>query len=35
MNLEQGKKQLVRSLQQLRQLNQGLQLVLQPNLSPA
>ncbi len=30
-----GKKQLARSLEQLRQLNKGLQLVLQPNLAPA
>ena len=30
-----GKKQLARSLEQLRQLNQGLQLVLQPNLGLA
>ncbi len=30
-----GKKQLARSLQQLRQLNKGLQLVLQPILTPA
>ena len=30
-----GKKQLARSLEQLRELNKGLQFVLQPNLSPA
>ena len=30
-----GKKQLARSLEQLRQLNKGLQFVLQPNLAPA
>ena len=30
-----GKRQLARSLEQLRQLNKGLQLVLQPNLAPA
>ncbi len=30
-----GKKQLARSLEQLRELHKGLQLVLQPNLTPA